>query len=230
METLPNLCGTILQMPTFEERSSTSTDFFERCGISREEWDLLQEEQREAIQKWLTILAATGGMDGEKREREYADEYEQFQEASDVLSDYRAGVEWRKKIAERASFNERIKDDTPIGDIEAITESGAMVKTREDLVAFVEAPLLEACQVLYDKNIYSVMSSANKQDLSDDKSCAYILINGQQLSPENREIAENICRRMSDGHYRLEVPISQLSTVGDVRREAMQLVSQLKQQ
>ena len=208
----------------------TFPEGLERDGISRQSWDSLSDDQRRALRKWIQILNETLDLSQEKREEIYADEYEQMRIAHDALFAFQQEIEKKDKIAERTRYYEQLSEDTLISDIGPIMEMDAGVGRREDLAMLVEPPLLEACQILFDKNIHSVMSSANKKDLEYKESCAYILIEYEGLSPDNKQIADRICQRTVDGGYRIEVPLNPNSTFGEVKKAAFELVSTFKQQ
>lgn len=128
---------------------------------------------------------------------------------------------------------ERVPDSTLISQIEVITESGITPSTKEDLSMLVEPPLLEACEELYDMNINTVMSSANSKDV--ETGTAYIDIEFDSLSDENKEIASGLGELfMMHGVpvkcIKLEFPVGQNTTVGDVRRIAHETVSKFKPQ
>ena len=76
------------------------------------------------------------------------------------------------------SIRERYKVKQPdngkrIKDIEPIELEGVIIKRKEDLRRVVEEPCLEACETLYDLNIETNMSSANRKDVG---SYGYIYI------------------------------------------------------
>ena len=53
-----------------------------------------------------------------------------------------------------------------ISEVEPIAEGrGRHVRTREELKNLVEIPLLATCEELYDKNIRTLSTSANKNDI-----------------------------------------------------------------
>ncbi len=79
-------------------------------------------------------------------------------------------------------LNRKISDIEPIGESRNIE-----IKNREDLKGLIEAPLLSACQELYDKNIRTLSSSANKQDIH--YGSGHIVIDFDTLSDANKEIA-----------------------------------------
>lgn len=131
-------------------------------------------------------------------------------------------------------ISERMLDSVPISEIEPIAKSGVVVFSKETLSELVEPPLLEACEELYSKNINTIMSSANKHDIENGK--VYIDIEFETLSPENQEIAlrlgESFMMHSAAPFQciKLTFPVSGTTTVGDIRRLAMEKVSQFKPQ
>lgn len=131
---------------------------------------------------------------------------------------------------------ERIKDDVLISDIPAIEEGGIEAVTRENLSELVEAPLLEACEELYDKNIRTVMSSANEKNVAGGEGEAYIAIDFDSLSEENKQIAlkfgETYIMHGSKSApcVNLVFPVHSNTTVGDIRRMAHKVVAQFHKQ
>src|SRR5687768_7262504 len=78
-----------------------------------------------------------------------------------------------------------------IRDLEAVEAwRGVDVGQREDLKNLIEGPLLSACEELYDKNIDTVGSSANKKDVS--QGYAYITIDFETLSARNQNIGREL--------------------------------------
>jgi hypothetical protein len=119
-----------------------------------------------------------------------------------------------------------------IGELEPIELSrDSLVEQKGDLDNIVEAPLLSACQELYDKNIITLSSSANRKDLQ--RGVASITINADALSNDNREIA------LSMGHafvaddinqIGIEIPISADSTFEDIEHAAQAITHKFKPQ
>jgi hypothetical protein len=71
--------------------------------------------------------------------------------------------------------------------IERIGErNNEMIKNREQLATLIESPLLFACQELYDKNIMTLSSSANKENTE-----VYITIDFDSLSEKNKVVAKS---------------------------------------
>ena len=125
-------------------------------------------------------------------------------------------------------------DTTLISSVEPIEEGGVTVGSAEDLDAVVEAPLLDACKILHEKGIRTVFSSANKKDVAD--GYVYIALDLETLSEKNREIALRVGKpgkihgaTMVDGIF-IEIPVTESSTVGVVRQEAIRIVQQFEQQ
>lgn len=90
--------------------------------------------------------------------------------------------------------------------------------TEENLAELVEAPLLTACRALVRKNIRTLSSSANKNNVGNSAS---IIIDAEHLSRENRETLERLGALESrDGHwghtYTLSFPVSHDTTDKDV--------------
>lgn len=129
---------------------------------------------------------------------------------------------------------EEVPDETPISEIEQIAEGGLSVSKKEDLVQLVEAPLLQACEELYDKGIKTIFSSANRQDIA--MGHAYITIDFDSLNPANQELAGSLGEiYMTHGSVpvravNIEIPINEASTVGDIRRAAAEIVAQFHNQ
>ena len=95
-------------------------------------------------------------------------------------------------------------------------------------------PLLEACQILYDKKIKTLMSSANKKDLISGK--VYIAIDFDSLSPSNQELARNFGKiyimhgSIPRPAVNLEISVNQNTTIGQIKKAAKQLVFKFEQQ
>ena len=105
---------------------------------------------------------------------------------------------------------------------------------REQIVKIIESPLVEACQILYDKNIQTIDSSANKNNVRHSW-YAGIVINYDTLSRENQEIAVQEFwspQKHKDGYFcvTLRVPLTSNSTSWQVRRKTILLAKKLKTQ
>ena len=81
--------------------------------------------------------------------------------------------------------------NTTIAEVKRIGGKPVVLHTREDLDTLVEMPLLDACKILFDKNIITLSSSANAQTVSGIRALpVYILFDRDKLSAENLRIAE----------------------------------------
>lgn len=118
-----------------------------------------------------------------------------------------------------------------------IVGGAAIPHTRESLSAVVEEPLLAACEDLYDKNIRTVVSSANLNDVN--QGFAYINIDCNTLSDENRRIAETIGMEtftvpLADGSVlevgSLKFPVSLDTTIEELSQSALEAAKQFKEQ
>jgi hypothetical protein len=125
------------------------------------------------------------------------------------------------------------EDTTLLSQVEPIEEGGVSIHNREDLAHCVEAPLLEACQQLFDKGIRTVFSSANKKDVG---RFAHIALDFETLSPDNQEIAS---RLGEEGHLHgsrprkgifLQIPVTETSTLGEIKHQALGMASQFENQ
>ncbi len=128
---------------------------------------------------------------------------------------------------------EPLNDSTPISDIEPIEQGGLTPQDREGLRNLVEAPLLDACQLLYDKGVKTVFSSANKKDVGRYGS---IDIDFESLSPNNKTIALRIGK--ANGIWgsiprkgvSIQIPITPQSTLGEIREAGLAIAQQFEQQ
>lgn len=116
---------------------------------------------------------------------------------------------------------------------------GKIVENREILRKFIEAPCLPACLALYDKNIRTHSSSANKQNIGN---TGDIKIYYHSLDENNKQIANQLIDTgiaIFNSHINswnpeesitISVPINREDTVGIVSDRFMQIVSQFQQQ
>ena len=74
-----------------------------------------------------------------------------------------------------------------IADIKPDGSTRQGIKTRSEIEQFVEEPIIKPCQIFYDKNIKTIMSSANKDNIGSE---AWIEIDYDTLSSHNKKIAE----------------------------------------
>ncbi|HSX43949.1 MAG TPA: hypothetical protein VLE69_01455 [Candidatus Saccharimonadales bacterium] len=77
-----------------------------------------------------------------------------------------------------------------VREVEPIFMGCAIPGDRESLAFVVEAPLIEPCQDLFDKNIRSVISSANVNDIR--TGFAYITLDCSTMSDENLIVVDEM--------------------------------------
>lgn len=131
-------------------------------------------------------------------------------------------------------YAEQLPDNTPISEIEPISEGGVSINDRGDLKLYVEAPLLDACQLLFDKGIKTIFSGANKYDVG---SRAHICVEYDSLTLANQKIAESLGQidvihgavPYKKGVY-LEVPISENTTLGEIKKAYLEIVDKFEDQ
>jgi len=84
--------------------------------------------------------------------------------------------------------------ETPLEQVEPIKRSRALsVESIEDLNEIIEAPLLKACQLLYQRHIPTYESSANREHIRYKyPTAAHISIVGDGLSEENLAIVDGM--------------------------------------
>lgn len=133
-----------------------------------------------------------------------------------------------EKESSRESLSKKLSDIEPIEkNREVKLESGS------DLANLVEGPLLSACKELWGKNIITEGSSANRKDLIAEHPEAWIVINYDKLSDKNRSVAESLGEvGYADEHnqIRINIPIDQDSTWGDVQEKAEAIVRRFTKQ
>ena len=120
-----------------------------------------------------------------------------------------------------------------IKDIERIGLSPVEIKNRDELFEVVELPCQEACFDLYDKNIKTVMSSANFYD-----QMAYIDVDYNTLDEYNQKVANSLIELgyatmwgdEKNKALHIIIPITQDSKVEDVSKKLLNLTSYFKEQ
>ena len=119
----------------------------------------------------------------------------------------------------------------PLSEIDPIEESSITPKSREDLATFVEAPLLEACQLFYDKGIETWMSSANKKDIAIGE--AHIIIRYDSLSDQNKKIAQQSGRSFSylnREYTKITMPVTAGTTAQEISRHMVGIARRFESQ
>lgn len=98
-------------------------------------------------------------------------------------------------------------------DVEPIRRSPGLIPLRrEDLKGLVESPLLEACELLYDKNIRTLYTSANTNPHGMVTDRAILRIDFTTLSQDNQRIAKElggiISKTNNPGNIEFCIPIT----------------------
>lgn len=139
-------------------------------------------------------------------------------------------------------YSKKISEIEPIDSQEVMgyDTKNVIVRDREDLRKIIEAPCLAACMALYDKNIRTVNSSANKNNVGRK---AFITIDYDSLDENNKkrlnELVEKgiISQEKIDSVYDkdehvicIEIPICEEDTVGIVSDKFMQIVANFQEQ
>lgn len=121
--------------------------------------------------------------------------------------------------------------DQPIAGMAAIEKSrNQLVRKRSDLSKLVEKPLLLACEILYDKNIRTYSTSANQKDFGHG---AYIILDYDTLSSENRRIAEQhgkVIAYDSGKAVKITLPITEATKVSELEAKSIGIAKQFKTQ
>lgn len=121
-----------------------------------------------------------------------------------------------------------------LADIEPIEESFIIPTSREHLDELVELPVLEACKILFDKGIRTLMSSANHNNLIDRN--VHVIIDFDHLSDENKKMAESLGTiDTRTGFFRgqtikIEIPVDKSMKIGDISDEMIKKISLFKLQ
>lgn len=119
-----------------------------------------------------------------------------------------------------------------ITDIEPITESrNTEIKNREDLAGLIEGPLLSACQELYDKNIRTTSTTANKNNV--ETGFVGLDIEFDTLSDRNKEIGQTLGEvNFFDGMniLHIEIPITAESTFGEIEAASLEIAHKFEKQ
>ena len=142
-----------------------------------------------------------------------------------------------KKDSPEILITQKITDALKIESINPLNRDkfNVSLKNREDIKRVVELPLIEACEIFWDKNIQTVESSANKENAQNGK--GWILLDWDSLSDENKKIAQSLSGRVRKAHggsetlfYDLEIPMSKDMLVKDISKNATELANKFKKQ
>jgi hypothetical protein len=127
-----------------------------------------------------------------------------------------------------------------MGDVVAIHREYAANITRDTIKDYVEEPLVEACKILYDKNIRTLSSTANLGN--QEEGIANIIIDFNSLSERNRGIAVDILNLVPKPKIShpdipdigmnviLEIPFKRESTVSEISQKAKEMARKFVKQ
>lgn len=127
-----------------------------------------------------------------------------------------------------------------LSEIEPIEESHIRIVNKGDLAKVVEGPLLAACESLFDKNIQTNMSTANKKNVEAGNPADFS-VDYDALSDKNKEVAaklieEGIARLYPavSKHYNailsMSIPLKADVTWGEVEDVSMQIANRFHRQ
>jgi len=142
-----------------------------------------------------------------------------------------------KKDSLEILITQKITDTLKIENINPLNRDkfNVILQKREDIKRIVELPLLEACELFWDKNIKTVESSANKENIQSGH--GWILLDWESLSDENKQIAQSqngLVRKAHGGSetlfYDLEIPMSKDMLVKDISKSAAELANKFQKQ
>lgn len=119
-----------------------------------------------------------------------------------------------------------------LAEVPAIQESRNQMITRRDQIKdFVEQPLLGACEDMWDKNVRTLSTSANKKDIEVGE--AYIIIDFGSLSEENRQAAQQLAEPIDyDGMkaVKIPIPVSETTTTDEISQKASEIAGTFNKQ
>lgn len=118
-----------------------------------------------------------------------------------------------------------------VSDVEVVQETGTLITKREDIKKYVETPLIEACGMLWDKNVKTTWSSCSSKDFQ--QGHGVIGIDYESLSEENKKIGEEVGEINESGLGKtlwLKIPLTPDTTIEEARRKSIEFVSKFKKQ
>jgi len=121
---------------------------------------------------------------------------------------------------------------TSVREIKAILrDRNEQITARDEIKAYVEPPLVDACERFWDMNVMTLSSSANSKNIGYE---AYIIIDYNSLSEENKEIAKNSGEFLEDYDGRPAVgfliPVSEPTTPEEIKAKADEVASRFQKQ
>lgn len=124
-----------------------------------------------------------------------------------------------------------VEKNSRIEDVEVIQETGTFITRRQDIKKYVEAPLVEACEMLWDKNVRTIWSSCNPKDFT--QGYGVIGIDYESLSEENKKIGEEVGEVDENTLGKtlwLKIPLNTNTTSEEAKAKSIELASKFKKQ
>ena len=119
-----------------------------------------------------------------------------------------------------------------LAEVPAIQKSrNQMIITRDQIKDLVEQPLLVACEDMWDENVRTLSTSANKKDIKVGE--AYIIIDFDSLSEENKKAAQQLAEPIDyDGMkaVKITIPVSETTTIDEISQKASEIAGTFKKQ
>ena len=133
---------------------------------------------------------------------------------------------------ETAGSETEVKTQTLISEVKPIEQNrNLMLTERGEVRAYVEPPLVKACERYWDMNVRTLSSSANTKDVNYG---AHVILDYDSLSEVNKKVAEEEGELLKDYDGRpainLEIPIDEKTTAKEIERQSYASASRFQKQ
>ena len=119
-----------------------------------------------------------------------------------------------------------------LSEIPAIVESrNKTITAKEQIKELVEKPLLEACLIMYDKNIRTLATSANKKDIEIGE--VYIIIDFDSLSEQNKIVAQEYNKPTNHDNINavvINIKVNNLTTSKEIEQKSIEIANNFYKQ
>jgi len=132
------------------------------------------------------------------------------------------------------NFEQKLEQQkiSSLAELPAIQESkNQIITTKEQIKDLVEQPLLDACEEMWNKNVRTLSTSANKKDIEVGE--AYIIIDFDSLSEENQKVAQQYAKPIDyDGvkAVKILIPVSESTSTDEISRKATEIAGTFQKQ
>ncbi len=130
------------------------------------------------------------------------------------------------------NFEKILQRPTSLSEVAPIEENrNQIIREKKQIKDLVESPLLLTCEDLWDKNIKTISTSANKKDI--EAGNASIIIDFESLSEDNKQIARQYGSPVDYDNIKVVeiiIPISKETTVEELSQKAFDIASAFKKQ